>query len=170
MGSLRWTCRGEPTGNVSYTCNMRDPEDSYLELRFTVTRHSTGEKKDYVQRIHLSSTRPYFGGRRWWMHCPVNGSRVGKLYVPSGGDTFASRKAWAIGYRSQRLAERDKPFEALFRLQRRLGCPEGWEQPIRRPKGMWRRTYERLEEEYWELDAQCAVTMMGVIGLLKGRL
>lgn len=159
-GTLRWTCRGEPSGNVSYTCDMRDPDDANLELRFTVTRRSTGEAKDYVQRIALSHTQPHFGGKRWWMHCPVNGQRVGKLYVPAGGDTFASRNAWRIGYRSQRVTPRDKPFEALFKLQRRLGCTEGWEMPIYRPKGMHHRTFARLEDRYWQLDRRCGREMM----------
>lgn len=165
-GTLRWTCRGEPSGNVSYTCDMRDPDDATLELRFKVTRRSSGTAKDYVQRIRLSHTEPHFGGKRWWMHCPHTGERVAKLYVPDGGDIFASRRAWRIGYRSQRVSARDKPFEALNRLQRRLGCPEGWEMPIRRPKGMHRRTYARLEREYWRLSDQCDLVMAQVMARL----
>ena len=105
-GSLAWTCRGEPSGNISYKCDMRDPNDSWMELRFTVTTRSTGEKRDYVQRVPLSFTVPPFGGKRWWMHCPANGSRAGNLYCPRGADTFASRKAWRLGYQCQREAAR----------------------------------------------------------------
>lgn len=159
-GTLRWTCGGQPSGNINYTCDMTDPDRGLLELRFTHTNHRTGQAKDHVQHAVLSSTRPHFGGRRWWMHCPITGDRVGKLYLPAGGDIFASRKAWGIGYRTQRQTERDNLFERLFRLQRRLGCPEGWEMPIRRPKGMHHRTYARLEDEYWQLDAQCGFAMM----------
>ena len=79
------------------------------------------------------------------------------------GIAFASRQAWRLGYQSQRHASRDRPFEALSRLQKKLGCNEGWEQPIQRPKGMWRRTFRRHEERYWELDAECAAQMMVVI-------
>lgn len=166
-GSLGWTRRGEPSGNISYTCDMRDLANASLELRFTVSRRSTGESRDYKQHVPLSYTVPNYGGRRWWMHCPVNGSRVGKLYVPAGGDIFASRTAWKLAYQSQRDAPRDKPFNALFRLQSKLGCTQGWEQPIRRPKGMWGRTYAKLEDRYWELDAQCAHQMMGVLERLR---
>jgi hypothetical protein len=167
-GNLSWTSRGEPSGNISYTCDMRDPEQSFLELRFTVTDRWSGEKTDYKQHVPLTYTVPSFGGRRWWMVCPANGTRVGKLYCPPGGHTFASRTAWRLAYHSQRITDRDKPFEALFRLQRRLGCQEGWEQPIRRPKGMWQRTFDRHWQQYLELDAACAVQMMAVIGLLGG--
>jgi hypothetical protein len=166
-GRLSWNCGGKPAGDISYTCDMRDPDNAQFELRFAVTDRRSGEKSDYVQRVHLSYTVPNFGGRRWWMHCPSNGSRVGKLYCPDGAHTFASRTAWGIAYQSQRAADRDRPFEALFRLQRRLGCTEGWEQPIRRPKGMWRRTFERYEERYSQLDRQCGVAMAGVLARLR---
>lgn len=102
------------------------------------------------------------------MHCPVNGTRVGKLYMPPGAKSFASREVWRLGYQSQRNAPRDAAFERLFKVQKKLGCREGWEMPIRRPKGMHRRTYERLENEYWYLDALCAAEMMRAIGLLRG--
>ena len=166
-GTLRWTYGDQPSGNVSYSCDMRDPANSALALRFTVTRYNADGPRSHVQRIRLSQTRPNFGGVRWWMHCPHNGDRVRKLFMPAGGDVFARRKAWGIAYRSQRQTKRDNLFEQLFRLQRRLGCEEGWEMPIRRPKGMHRSTYSRLEEEYWRLDELCAVEMMRVIGLLQ---
>nr|WP_137678354.1 hypothetical protein [Parerythrobacter lutipelagi] len=167
-GRLHWTCNGRPAGNISYTCNMSAPHSATLELLFMVTRHATGEKTEYVQTVRLSYTVPHFGGKRWWMHCPVSGERVGKLYCPEGGDIFASRKVWQLGYESQRIAKRDRPFEALFRLQKRLGCIHGWEQPIRRPKGMWRKTYERLEKRYWELDEECGAQMHAVMQRIQG--
>ncbi len=152
---LEWSCRGEPSGNISYDYDMRDPNAASMTLRFTVTPRSTGIGKDHVQTIRLSYTVPRFGGRRWWMHCPITGARVGKLHVPAGGDIFASRTAWRMGYRSQRSASRDKPFDRLFALQSRLGCKEGWGGFVFRPKGMWHRTFERHLARYWELDAQC---------------
>lgn len=91
-GQLNWSRGGEPSGSVGYSCDMTDPEASELVLRFT-TGAARGDPKDHVQRIRLSYTVPNLGGRRWWMHCPVTGARVGKLYVPPGGDIFASRKA-----------------------------------------------------------------------------
>jgi hypothetical protein len=101
------------------------------------------------------------------MICPYRYVRVAKLYLPSGGDRFASRTAWRLGYNSQRVGRRDRAFEKLFRLQRKLGCDQGWEQPLYRPKGMHHRTFERHEERYWQLDAACSIEMMSLIGLLK---
>jgi|694.fasta_scaffold151398_3 hypothetical protein len=165
-GTLSWSRGDQPSGRISYTADMFDPDHSRLVLQYTITER--GEVQEYTQRIALSYTVPPYGGKRWWMHCPVNGQRVGKLYMPPGANSFASRTALRLGYQSQRNAPRDAAFERLFRLQKKLGCPQGWEMPIRRPKGMHWRTYQRLEDEYWYLDALCAAEMMRAIGILRG--
>lgn len=164
---MTWGANGQDRASISYDFDLADPDNASLTLIYTNKRDSD-EGRAECQRIPLSYTEPPYGGRRWWMICPVRHERVGKLYLPAGGDIFAGRKAWRIAYRSQRSASRDRAFDKLHRLQRRLDCEEGWEQPIRRPKGMWRRTFERLEEEYWELDAQCAVEMAAALGILRG--
>lgn len=167
-GRLEWICRGEPSGSISYDCDMRDLENARLTLRFNTSNFYTREKRSHVQQVMLNYTEPNFGGKRWWMYCPMHGARIGKLYCPAGGELFASRDAWGIAYYSQRISERDKPFEALFNLQKRLGCEPGWERPIKRPKGMWRKTYARLEQEYWRLDELCAAQMMQITSRLGG--
>lgn len=101
------------------------------------------------------------------MHCPWTGARVGKLYCPSGGEKFASRKAYRVGYRSQRMTKRDAIFERLFRLQEKLGCERGWGNWISRPKGMHHRTFERYLDEYEYLDGLCGVEMMRVVSLIR---
>ena len=85
-------------------------------------------------------------------------------------DWAKQRKAWRrLPYRSQHVARRDRPFEKLFRLQRKLGSIEGWEAGLRRPKGMWRRTYERHWERYLELDAECGQEMAAVFSRVGER-
>ena len=143
---------------------MSEPGRERIELTYSNTRQ--GERKDVRQTVHLTHTVPNYGGKRWWMLCPVSGRRVGKLYLPPGGDIFASRQAWRLGYQCQRDAARDRPFERLFRLQRKLGCKQGWEQPIFKPKGMWERTWQRHLAEYWKLDEQCAIEMATVMARL----
>lgn len=167
-GGLSWNCGGEPAGSISYVANMEDPHDSYLRLTFW---RGSGDDREYVeQKIRLVFTEPNYGGRRWWMVCPYKGIRVGKLYMPNGGDRFASRKAWRLAYQSQRVAHRDRAFEKLFRLQRKLGCEQGYDSWIRRPKGMWRRTFDRHLERFEELDAQCGAEMAMLVLRLGGRL
>ena len=166
-GTLQWTCGDRPSGSISYTVDMIDPENARLVL--TYTRGSGDEAEKVEQVVKLTYTIPHYGGRRWWMICPYRGHRVSILYLPGNGDRFASRKAWRVGYKIQRVTARDKTFEALFKIQRRLGCKEGWEMPIRRPKGMWHRTYAPLEDRFWQLNDQCTLQMMAMVGLLNGR-
>jgi hypothetical protein len=164
-GSLHWSCNGEPRSSIGYSYDMTDPDEAWLRLTFTWTPAGR-EARQVKQHVRLSFTVPNYGGRRWWMHCPATGRRVAKLHLPPGGGEFASREAWRLGYRSQRVGSRDVPFERLFRLQRKLGCDEGWEAGLRRPKGMWSRTFERHWEQYWDLDAQCSVAAMRMLGRL----
>lgn len=161
-GTLSWSSRGEPIATISHRYDLTDNGTPHLTLSYTRTRRD-GSKEQVEQRIALTWTRPTYGGRRWWMVCPYSGRRVAKLHLPPGGDRFASRQAWRLPYRSQRSARRDRPFDRLFRLQSKLRSREGWEQPLHRPKGMWRRTFDRHLERYWQLDEQCAAQMAGVI-------
>jgi hypothetical protein len=154
-GNLSWSRGDQPAGNVGYTCDLRDPDKATLVLFYTITDNRSGEEREYKQRIGLSYTVPHYGGKRWWMNCPVNGARVAKLYMPQGAEAFASRAAWRLGYRSQRVSGQDAAFERLFRLQRKLGCEQGWGHGITRPKGMHHRTFDRHCERYWELDDEC---------------
>ncbi len=169
-GSLSWNRGGEPVGNIGFTFDMIDPDAAHMTLQFTVTRWGEAEGRRQSQHVRLSYTVPTYGGQRWWMHCPHTGRRVAKLYMPAGALTFACRRAYGIAHRSQRQTAEDRPFEALFRLQRRLGCKEGWEQFIHRPKGMWQRTYDRINRRYWQLDAQCNAVMAGKLATLKGQI
>ena len=65
------------------------------------------------------------------------------------------------------MTDRDALFERLFRIQKKLGCEEGWGNWIRRPKGMHHKTFERYLDEYEYLDNLCAVEMMRVVGVLE---
>lgn len=164
-GTLRWSCGGNSAGSIGYRALMRDEGQERLILSYTRGEGDDAERVE--QTVWLTFTEPHFGGKRWWMICPYRGHRVGKLYMPPGGDRFASRQAWRLGYQSQRDAPRDKPFERLFRIQKKLGCEIGWGNYPVRPKGMWHSTYERHMERFWELEAECAAEMMALIGLLK---
>lgn len=165
-GTLSWSWGdGSPAGNIGYSADMRDPD--YARLVLSYVRGKDDEREEVEQVVHLTHTQPNFGGRRWWMICPYRGHRVGKLYMPPGGDRFASRKAWQLGYHSQRIAARDRPFEAMFRLQKKLGCEQGWGNWIDRPKGMHHRTFERHLDEYEYLDGLCGVEMIRMVGVIE---
>src|SRR5262249_15292280 len=84
-------------------------------LFYTFTR--TGERVDY--RGGLQTTRPRFGGLRWWFTCPlvVNGwpchRCVAKLYLPPGARYFGRRHCHRLTYK--RCPEHAKRVHALRR-------------------------------------------------------
>ena len=57
------------------------------------------ENRSVDQWIYLATTRPHFGGRRWWFKCPATGCRASKLYIPPNEFMFASREAYDLTYR-----------------------------------------------------------------------
>lgn len=162
-GTLHWSRGSMPAGSISYDADMRDPDNAVLRLSYV--RGEGDDKESVKQTVRLVFTEPNYGGRRWWMICPAANNRVAKLYLPPWGDRFAGRKAWRLGYKIQRVAHHDRAFEALFRLQRKLGSYEGWQAGICRPKGMWKRTFDRHFERYLELEERCDAEAMALFGV-----
>lgn len=163
LGSLSWRLDGEAVGSAWFRIDLRSVDAAQLVLAFGLGGDGAG-RRIVSQRIRLAFTVPQFGGRRWWMLCPVTGERVRCLHLPPGGDRFASRKAWGLSYRVERLGRFDRPFEQLFRAQRRLGVAPGWGAEIARPKGMWRGTYRRRLDRLAALDAGCGAAVRVLIG------
>jgi hypothetical protein len=89
--------------------------DSPPLVRLFYTVGSPGEALDY--RVGLVTTRPQFGGLRWWFVCPlvVNGlpcgGRVAKLYLC--GRYFGCRRCHGLTYTS--CQEHDKRVDAFLR-------------------------------------------------------
>jgi len=119
-GSLNWSCGGQHAGSISYTANMEDTDDSYLRLSYW---RGSGEDREHVeQKIRLVFTEPHYGGRRWWMICPYKHIRVAKLYLPNGGDRFASRKAWRLAYNRSGWRTGIGPLRNCFAFSESLGA------------------------------------------------
>ena len=93
-GLWGWTYEGEnrPHAIVRYDADLTEPDDPWLRLRYNVN----GERVDCM--VRLVSTRPNYGGRRWWFLCPLVRRRVAKLYLPPGGGLFGSREAHGLTY------------------------------------------------------------------------
>jgi hypothetical protein len=133
-GLLRWqdSRTGEEQASVGWEVRTQ-AEPWWLRLTYTVT--CTGEKLSYP--VVLQTTRPGFGGLRWWFTCPlvVNGvacdRRVGKLYLPPGGKYFGCRNCHRLTYTSaqehdarvDRLRRNPAALQAL--LDDSAGAPVG---------------------------------------------
>jgi len=109
--TLRWTSTrtGEDLASIGFVPDTRDERDPFVRLHY----NANGNPKDY--RVRLESSRPPFGGLRWWWRCPVVacGKRVQKLYLPPGGGVFACRSCHRLTYTS--VQEHDARVDRLAR-------------------------------------------------------
>lgn len=147
-GTLTWTSTrtGQERGNTGYEINTRNPDDMWLRLYYTKTIRDEKHSMDY--KIRLTASRPHYGGKRLWFLCPLTGKRTSVLYCPPGSKWFASRHAYALKYQSQSEDQFGRAVNRKFRLQKKL---DG-ENYYRKPKGMHKKTYDRLLREYWRAE------------------
>jgi hypothetical protein len=118
-GTWGWVYEGkQPHAAVGFESDLRYPDHGSLRLRYT----TGGRKID--EWIWLKTTVPNYGGHRWWFKCPVLNVRAAKLYLPRGGDRFASRRAWDLSYRSCQQSHKDERFHR--RLAKKFGKDEEW--------------------------------------------
>ena len=93
-GRCTWFHGGTETASIGYAVR---PEAAglVLVLSYTIVR----SKEEVEVRIPLETTRPHFGGVRWWGRCPC-GRRVMKVYLPPGGNRFECRTCHGLTYES----------------------------------------------------------------------
>lgn len=156
--TLRWTVvgTGREVASAGYEADLTDPAAAWLRLDFVSGKGE--QSRTHECMVRLVTTRPRYGGMRWWFVCPVSGRRCGKLHLPPGAGTFAARRAWRLDHWSQRLSPLERARRTAAnradRIKRRLDGAGGrptWDVPPR-PKGMWRRTYERHVREIEEAE------------------
>lgn len=106
-GTIRWRigAYGRVTGACSYRVSYEVPGQRRLTLAYTVN----GEP--ITDQVLLTSTRPHYGGYRWWFACRRCNRRVGVLFNP--GSVWRCRHCWRITYRSSN--ESDRRVSALLR-------------------------------------------------------
>ncbi len=77
---------------MGYEADLTEPDCPWLRLRYDVN----GERVGCM--VGLVTTRPNYGGHRWWFVCPLGGRRAAKLYLPPGAKLFGSREAYGLTY------------------------------------------------------------------------
>jgi hypothetical protein len=95
---------GERLASIGYHVDTTG-QQAWARLFYTITPWGR-EPVDYDYKILLATTRPYYGGRRWWFVCPlIKGGRAcyrrcGKLYLPPGGRHYGCRQCYELSYES----------------------------------------------------------------------
>ncbi len=161
-GSLTWTRShsGEEIGSIGYSSDLTETASGSVHLHY---RHD-GSPVDY--RVSLTTTRPYYGGVRWWFVCPINGTRASKLHLPSGSDTFASRHAFRLAYRSQNETPNDRLLSKAQEIRRRFGGNGSLLDPFPdKPKGMHWTTYWRLRHQSEQAESMALGGMARRLGV-----
>ncbi|TVQ85207.1 MAG: hypothetical protein EA357_00875 [Micavibrio sp.] len=150
--SGRWLWSDPDTGErvacVGYEADTRNRADSFLRLHYTLTKQD--KKIDY--KVPLVRTKANYGGERFWFLCPVKQKRVSKLYLHPGGDIFASRHAYGLSYGCQSEDEGYRLIRKKHKLASRIN---NGRYSYSRPKGMHRKTYERLVEQAIKAETAC---------------
>ena len=121
-GRIDWTFgrTGQPAGTVQYESQLALP-NAYLRLYFTVRAPANGVSDAVKQEIRLTTTKPGFGGTRWWFICPHSGARVGRLHLPPGSSQFAARRAHGLRYACQTENACQRATRRAWKLIARLG-------------------------------------------------
>jgi hypothetical protein len=138
--------------DVKFESRMGDPSDSWLRLQYVIYDYWSGEPCEINDKIFLAASRPPFGGRRWWFVCPRLNRRVRKLCLPLGGRHFWSRRAYRLGYASQRESWYDRAYRRVRKLSLRLGGDPADDRYPEKPKRMRWTTYNRLMDKLVAAD------------------
>lgn len=149
-GRWRWRHDGE---KITEVIIRTEQERFHIDCR---TRPSQGRGDEHVETLEIVRVPCRFGGERPYFICQGRSDgdgcrrRVGKLYL--SGKRLLCRHCCQLTYESQcedRLMRlRRKASKAVARLDARASsCFD-----VQRPKGMWRRTYDRLHRRAFELE------------------
>ena len=151
FGGWQWTRDGE---QVAWITLRAEADRVVLSYRWRI---AGGAWRDVREPVPIVRVPCRFGGGRPYFLCPgvVNGvacgRRVAKLYGP--GRYFLCRHCYRLAHASQREGAWDRALRRADRIRRRLGGDPGMASPFPgRPKGMWRRTYERLRDAAFEAE------------------
>jgi hypothetical protein len=152
-GGWQWTHDGEKVAWISLRA-----ENDQLHLSYRV-RIGGGEWEDVTETVRIVRVACRFGGARPYFICPgvvngiVCGRRVAKLHGP--GRYFLCRHCYRLAYASQSEGSWERALRRADKLKQRLGGDPGLYALFPpKPKGMWRRTYERLSEQAFDAEMQ----------------
>jgi hypothetical protein len=118
-----------------------------------------GKWEDVEETVRIVRAPCRFGGARPYFICPgvVNGIGCGRSVAKLHGlgRYFLCRHCYRLAHASQSEGRWDRTLRRANRIRQRLGGDPGMAAPFpKKPKGMWRRTYERLRRQAFDAEMQ----------------
>lgn len=101
-GIITWPRLGKISSSIGYEVQCFI-ENGYIRLQYTVSSLVI-EDQVINYAVELFTTKPHFGGIRWWFICPNEKCEkmVTKLYQPPGAKYFLCRRCNNLTYQSCR--------------------------------------------------------------------
>jgi hypothetical protein len=172
-GSVEWVRDSQRWGCINVTA-----ESSRIVLSYSV-QVGSGQSENVTESIEVIRVPCRLGGTRPYFRCPgvVNGATCGRrvLKLYAAGRHFLCRHCYGLAYASQSEDEYERAIRRANKAHSRVGggpvsC--SWAAPPfpQRPKGMWRRTYERLQEAGSEAETRARWEVAQGIERLASRL
>ena len=161
QGSLSWTYNGEPSGNIAFRAY---PDGLEVEYR---CRPTGGEWQDVFERFPREQIAQPLGGFRNYLRCIRCDRRCLVLY---GGLRFRCRRCLNLAYQSQSGDAADRAVMQMRKICKRLKSPmdDEFDYLPPRPRGMHRRTYERLARRHEAYEVQYESKLAGLMIHLQG--
>ena len=144
-GALSWTMSyggGEPEkiGGIHISSNFIG-ENRYVTLIYT---YKDQERIDY--KVQITTTRPNYGGERYWFVCPRCGRIVASLY---GDKYFLCRHCQNLTYKTQQIGFTSRMLERRNKYQDKVskdGTKRRWIH--------WKRYHKLMDKAgYYEYQA-----------------
>jgi hypothetical protein len=164
FSTLTWSRSGEQTGSLTLAA-----EHDGVRLMYR-TKDREGEPIDVNELVAFVYTPTRFGGRRQWLRCLRCGRGCRKIY---GGRYFRCRRCYRLRYASQGESRPDqRALDRARKIAKRLhdkwggATEEEYEFPPKPQRMRWA-TYNRLEEQYDELETRWALGIMTRIARFK---
>jgi hypothetical protein len=138
------------SSSLRVEANCTNPKAMTMTLRYRV------DGRDIAQTFPLEAKPLPYGGYRWYAICQLTRKRASRLYMR--GDNFMSRTATGLAYGSQYEAAHYRALRGAEKVREKLGgrvaVMMGFGFPDR-PKGMWRKTYDRIRQRGDKYEMQC---------------
>jgi hypothetical protein len=105
-GEMRFNFYGDQI-DVKFESRVGEPWESWLRLKYAMADYWTGEEVEIDDKIFLATTRPPFGGLRWWFVCPHLNRRVRKARLVPRRAKLQCCAAATVRYAGKQKHDRD---------------------------------------------------------------